>query len=277
MTMRARLSNEGEVISGAGGVIEHEMPTHVEAVAELDELFGDFPYEFLNDYAAVYAALVTPCLRMAIDGPVPLVYFGVDSPATGKTLLPDLVRAIHGCRASVSIAGRRAGYTRKKLYQAYRLMDPIHTIYASPSRRAVDIDVILDVISRYPCVDLSERRDGSQGTIRNDTMLTIAGDTPDIYDIFETRQLDGKAIRCVVEYDVTRYNDCGFTRDEVMMRLNHAEDNRDRLYLCALSVARQCLYAQKETTFRLPGFERWVEVVVYGLAAQGIDLCSMEV
>lgn len=66
----------------------------VEAVELLEDLTGDFPFDTDADRANAYAALLTPILRPAIDGHIPLALMDAPAPGTGKGLLASIVATI---------------------------------------------------------------------------------------------------------------------------------------------------------------------------------------
>src|SRR5262249_430804 len=61
------------------------------ALASLLEPFSDFPFLEMSDLAGVIAATLSPIARHAVGGCVPLFAMRAPTPATGKTLLVDIV------------------------------------------------------------------------------------------------------------------------------------------------------------------------------------------
>jgi hypothetical protein len=70
------------------------------AVALLDELLVDFPFDGAADRANALAALLTPVVRPAIQGHVPLCLLDAPEPGTGKGLLANVIGAIATGRAA---------------------------------------------------------------------------------------------------------------------------------------------------------------------------------
>lgn len=64
------------------------------AVEELYALVEDFPFAKPEYKATWLAALLTPLVRWAIDGPTPLFLFDANTPGSGKTKLCDLVAIV---------------------------------------------------------------------------------------------------------------------------------------------------------------------------------------
>ncbi len=85
-----------------------ERPTEAEvaaAVALLHEAIGDFPFADPASRANALALLITPVLRPAVDGPVPMAVVDAPTPGTGKGLLIDTVaRVATGAPAAVMTA-----------------------------------------------------------------------------------------------------------------------------------------------------------------------------
>lgn len=70
------------------------------AIEKFRDLLSDFPFAGPAHRAAAIAAIITPVVRGAIDGPVPLVIFDGTTPNSGKSLLADI--------ASILVTGRDA-------------------------------------------------------------------------------------------------------------------------------------------------------------------------
>ena len=88
---------------------------HVDAaVAMLDETIGDFPFVDEASEANAAALLLTPLLRPAIDGAVPLALVDKPAPGTGASLLADAVALVAtGRRAAMTGAPRDEEEWRK--------------------------------------------------------------------------------------------------------------------------------------------------------------------
>lgn len=66
------------------------------AVALLDEMVAGFPWETKEDKANYYGLLLTPLLRMLAPPSYKAFFIGAHQPGSGKTLLADVARALHG-------------------------------------------------------------------------------------------------------------------------------------------------------------------------------------
>jgi hypothetical protein len=74
---------------------EHPTPDDIVAALTLiDEIIGQFPYQNQASYANTIALLLTPLIRQAIDGHVPLALIDATRPGTGKSLLAETVALI---------------------------------------------------------------------------------------------------------------------------------------------------------------------------------------
>lgn len=65
-----------------------------DALDSLDALLADFPFESPTHRSAMLAAILTACVRSAIQGPCPLTLISGNAPGTGKSLLADVVSTI---------------------------------------------------------------------------------------------------------------------------------------------------------------------------------------
>lgn len=66
------------------------------AVELLDEMVAGFPWETKEDKANYYGLLLTPLLRMLAPPSYKAFFIGAHQPGSGKTLLADVARALHG-------------------------------------------------------------------------------------------------------------------------------------------------------------------------------------
>jgi len=64
------------------------------ALTRLKAIFAEFPFGAEGSYSTTLAALMTPILRTAIAGPVPLFLFDSHTPGSGKTIQADIVSII---------------------------------------------------------------------------------------------------------------------------------------------------------------------------------------
>lgn len=66
----------------------------VNALALLDDMIGEFPYENQASYANALGLLLTPIIRQSINGHVPLALIDATRPGTGKSLLAETVSLV---------------------------------------------------------------------------------------------------------------------------------------------------------------------------------------
>lgn len=70
-------------------------PDHVaRAIALIDDVLSDFPFEQPAHKSSWYAALLSVLARPAVKGPVPMVIFDANDRGSGKTLLCDIIGGI---------------------------------------------------------------------------------------------------------------------------------------------------------------------------------------
>jgi hypothetical protein len=66
------------------------------AVKLIEQMIGDFPFDTPHDRANYIAALITPLLRTIAPPPYKLTAIEARQPGSGKTLLANILRYIHG-------------------------------------------------------------------------------------------------------------------------------------------------------------------------------------
>jgi hypothetical protein len=74
------------------------------ALAVIDEALGEFPYDSSASKANALGALLTPILRPAISGPVPLALLDAPQQGTGKSLLSSVIALTATGRAASMMA-----------------------------------------------------------------------------------------------------------------------------------------------------------------------------
>ncbi|EFH90810.1 hypothetical protein [Ktedonobacter racemifer] len=88
----------------------------VSALVLIEEVIGQFPFENDASYANTVALLLTPLIRHAIDGHVPLALIDATRPGTGKSLLAETVALIAtGRKASMMTAPYDDNEWRKRI------------------------------------------------------------------------------------------------------------------------------------------------------------------
>jgi len=86
------------------------------ALALIHEVIGEFPYENDASYANAFGLLLTPLIRQAIHGHVPLALIDATRPGTGKSLLAETVAMIAtGRKAAMMVAPYDDDEWRKRI------------------------------------------------------------------------------------------------------------------------------------------------------------------
>lgn len=105
-----------------------EKPTDEELQAASLLLFStllrDFPFEDQRSKAHAFAALITPFVRLMIDGSTPLYVYEAPRPGTGKSLLAELVPRINRGYAAPLTLDQDNRTENKKLLTAALLKEP---------------------------------------------------------------------------------------------------------------------------------------------------------
>lgn len=233
------------------------------AVAALDDVLCDFPFASPASHANALALLLTPLVRPAIDGPVPLALVSGTKAGTGKGLLIEI--------ASRIATGRGAGLT---------------PVPATDEEMAKVIGSLLLAGANFIAFDeVDELRSGALASA-----LTARVVKPRILGESTMAELPQRATwvaagnnirlrgdlvrRCYwIELDakVARpYERTGFRHPELVA---HVSERRAELIAAALTIAR-AWYAADRPAADVPtlgGFEQWAKTLGGILAHAGID------
>jgi hypothetical protein len=148
------------------------------AVALLDEMVAGFPWETKDDKANYYGLLLTPLLRMLAPPSYKAFFIGAHQPGSGKTLLADVARIIHG------------GILRSEMPADEQEIKKMTTsLLATTSAPVVHIDNVTGVL-RSPTLaglltssgELQDRELGktSNVTFTNDRVWVFTGNNPSL-------------------------------------------------------------------------------------------------
>jgi hypothetical protein len=148
------------------------------AVALLDEMTAGFPWETKDDKANYYGLLLTPLLRMLAPPSYKAFFIGAHQPGSGKTLLADVARIIHG------------GILRSEMPADEPEIKKMSTsLLATTSAPVVHIDNVTGVL-RSPTLaglltssgELQDRELGktSNVTFTNDRVWVFTGNNPSL-------------------------------------------------------------------------------------------------
>jgi hypothetical protein len=116
------------------------------ALSVLEDVIADFPFEDESSKANALAALLTPIVRPAIQGPTPLALFDATAAGTGKTLLAEVVSLIAtGSESAMMTAPKNRDEWRKKITAVLRAAHPI-VVWDNVSAK-LDADELMSVLS----------------------------------------------------------------------------------------------------------------------------------
>jgi hypothetical protein len=154
-----------------------------QALELIGEAIGDFPYVDGASRAAAYALLLTPIVRPALKGAVPLALIDAPSPGTGKSLLADVAGIVAtGRNAPMTGAPDNSEEWRKQITASlyggasFILVDNVEgTLYAPDLARALTAAVWEDrILGKTEKVFLPNRATWAV-TANN---VRLAGDLP---------------------------------------------------------------------------------------------------
>lgn len=245
-----------------------DSPTDAEldaAVALLDEAVGDFPFDGAADQANAIAAILTPLLRPAIDGHIPLALMDAPEPGTGKGLLANLVTAIAtGRPAAIKPLPDREEEVRKMLTSTLLegptvvVLDNVEDAIRSPALAAVlTSDIWADrILGRSEITSLPNRATW----IATGNNLQVAGD------------LARRCYRIRLDaHQAKPYTRTGFRHPDLIV---WAIDHRAELLGALLTIARSWYAAGKpEPLTPIPvmgGYTPWAQTIGGILAHIGI-------
>ena len=115
------------ILAPSPGLAVPEIPTRpsasdvADARALIDDVLADFPFVDAASYANAFGCLLTPVLRPALDGNVPLALFDATKPGTGKGLLASVVAIVATGQhdAELTVPPKSDDEWRKKLLSIF--------------------------------------------------------------------------------------------------------------------------------------------------------------
>jgi len=225
------------------------------AISLLDEAVGEFPYEDEASAANTLALMLTPLVRQAVNGPVPLALIDKPQAGTGGSLLAETVAVISSGRTAEMLgAPRDEEEWRKQITAKLSAGATLITVdnvegalYAPSLSRALTARTWTDrVLGRSETVTVSQRATW----IATGNNLRLRGDLPRrCYWI----RLDARESR-----PWQRQN---FRHPDL---ISWVARNRSRLVRALLMLARAWFAAGKPKAPNLPqlgSFEAWTETV----------------
>jgi hypothetical protein len=233
------------------------------AVGLLDEMTEGFPWESADDKANYYGLLLTPLLRLLAPPSYKLFGIGAHQPASGKTLLADLVRAIHG------------GVMRSEMPEDDAEMRKQTTaILSTTSAPVVHIDNVTGVL-KSPCLaglltaggQVTDRElgTGRMVTSANDRVWVVTGNN---------LSLGGDLVRraVIIQIDPDMINPESRTDFKIKDLPGWVAEHRSEILYALLVMVRRwvALGAVPAVRSQSDGFARWESVVAGILAACGV-------
>jgi hypothetical protein len=234
------------------------------AIRLLDEAVGEFPYEDRASAANTLALMLTPLVRPAVNGPVPLALIDKPQAGTGGSLLAEAVAVIgSGHTAEMLGAPRDEEEWRKQITAKLAAGATMITVdnvegalYAPSLARALTARTWTDrVLGRSETITVGQRATW----VATGNNIQLRGDLPRrCYSI----RLDARESRPWQRQD--------FKHPDL---LDWVAKNRGRLIHALLTLARAWFAADKPKAKDLPrlgSFESWAETVGGMVAFAGI-------
>jgi hypothetical protein len=234
------------------------------AIGLLDEAVGEFPYEDRASAANTLALMLTPLVRPAVNGPVPLALIDKPQAGTGGSLLAEAIAVINsGHTAEMLGAPRDEEEWRKQITAKLAAGATMITVdnvegalYAPSLARALTARTWTDrVLGRSETITVGQRATW----IATGNNIQLRGDLP--RRCFWIR-LDARESR--------PWQHQNFKHPDL---LGWVAKNRGRLIHALLTLARAWFAAGKPKTKDLPrlgSFESWAETVGGMVAFAGI-------
>lgn len=233
------------------------------AMELLNDFFCDFPFAQSASRANALGLLLTPILRPAIDGPVPMADIDAPEKGTGKTLLAEVISIVATGKAEMVGAPRKEEEWGKLLMSllsdgcTFIIFDNLKDeIRSMALERALTSTTFADRILGVTKTGRMPQRATWVATANN---ANIAGDlSRRCYWI----RLDAKMARPWTGRSFRHPDLLGWTRE-----------NRGRLLAALLTVARGWFAAGRPVApgLRLGKFESWCEVVGSVLGYAGVE------
>src|SRR5829696_3824967 len=242
-------------------------PTHTDtqaAIRLLDEAVGEFPYEDGASAANVLALMLTPLVRQAVSGPVPLALIDKPQAGTGGSLLAETIAVIGSGRTAEMLGAPRDEEEWRKQINAKLAagatmvtVDNVEGALFAPSlARALTARTWTDrILGRSETVTVSQRATW----IATGNNIQLRGDLPR---------------RCIwIRLDARESRPWQRENFKHPDLLSWVTRNRGRLVHALLTLARAWFAADKPKAPNLPrlgSFEAWTETVGGMVAFAGI-------
>jgi hypothetical protein len=235
-----------------------------DAISLLDEAVGEFPYEDNASAANVLALMLTPLVRQAVSGPVPLALIDKPQAGTGGSLLAETIAIIGSGRTAEMLGAPRDEEEWRKQITAKLAagatmitVDNVEgSLYAPSLARALTARTWTDrILGRSETVTVSQRATW----IATGNNIQLRGDLPR---------------RCIwIRLDARESRPWQRENFKHPDLLGWVTKNRSRLVRALLTLARAWFAAGKPKAPDLPrlgSFEAWAETVGGMVAFAGI-------
>lgn len=232
------------------------------AVALLDEMVADFRFVTAHDRSNYYGLLLTPLLRAMVPPPYKLGAIGAPQPGSGKTLLANIMRSVHGGVFRSEIPGDDA-----------ELKKQITSILAVTTGPVVTFDNVTGVLRSSTLAGLltsarwDDRLLGSTNMVQlpNDRMWVVTGN-----NVVLGGDLPRRTVWVTIDPAVPDpHLRTGFKIPNLEA---WAGDRRGVLLAALLTLVRHWVALGRPTTKRsADSFGRWIEAVEGILTAAGIE------
>lgn len=232
------------------------------ALSHLRDLVAEFPFEKPTHESVALASFITPVVRSAITGPVPLVLFDASTPSSGKTFLADISSII----ATGRVAPRQAQVDEVEFEKRVTsiLMNGTRTVLIDNVRRPIGgatMDALLtgDVwVARILGISKMVKLRARVHWMATGNNITIQGD------------LARRALRCYLRPNVERPEEA--TNFKYMDILSHVRENRAKYVGAAISLVRQYILAGSpdQGLTALGSFSSWSATVRSALVWAGM-------
>lgn len=247
-----------------------ETPTREDAVRSVgvvQEVFADFPFDSEASRANAIGLLLTPAVRPAIDGPIPLASIDAPQAGTGKSLIADLLCMVHTGRPAAMIGGPNQNSETE--------IDKRITAMLVAGRRHITFDNCdgafkSSALARALTARVWEgRRVGFSQMLRapQEAVWVVTGN-----NVRPAGDLARRSYQIRLDARMVRpWERSGFLHPNLM---EWVSKNRGKILGALLTMARAWFAAGQPTArnaVRLGSFERWVEIVSGILEFCGVD------
>lgn len=238
-------------------VPDHPTPQQVAAAVELitQDLLGDFPFDTEADAANAFGLLLTPLVRPAITGQVPLALLDAPEPGTGKGLLAQVVSMIATGRGGAARPLSTTDEEIRKMLTSVLLegptlivLDNVDEAIRSPALAAVlTTDEWSDrLLGRSETISVPNRATW----VATGNNLAVGGD------------IGRRCYRVRLDAHQARpYTRTGFRHDDL---LEHAHRHRGAIVAALLTIARSWWAANCPPALDQPtigGFTPWARTI----------------